>query len=290
MAIDDQPASGSSSTRHSSEGRKNMRIPTCILAAASLAIAVASHQAVAQMNDGLPYTPVPGRQFESALTPEQLATELQLNVSAFGLPHRTPVEAKAAKAGTVNIFGSVRNNFGADVCGLVLANGNFMFSCSPNGSYTLTTGLDSNNQVTLFGFAEGHFPYKSILGASGGRFDIVLNVATVSPPPPPITNSNISFTITDSCHDGWAIDYKFYDEDDNLVWPSATTHYFTTLDDTPYTQALSCVTGALVCYGARNENPLNTGFWGVDVDNSKTCADCCIRCQQGASLSRRLSC
>jgi len=82
---------------------------------------------------------------------------------------------------TVNIAGSVTNNQGASICGLVLANGQFVFSCSPTGSYSLDVPLDSAGQVTLFAFAEGHFPFKTIL-TSGGRYDIRINVASQSPP------------------------------------------------------------------------------------------------------------
>lgn len=90
----------------------------------------------------------------------------------------------------VNIFGSIKNNAGQDVCGLVLANGQFVFSCSPNGSWSLTTSLDANNQITLFGFAEGHYPFKAILGSSGGRYDIVLTIA--APPAPSNPNRDNS--------------------------------------------------------------------------------------------------
>lgn len=266
------------------------------LAHAGFCIAlVATSQLVYSQTDGIGFTPLPGQQFSNALSDAELAAELTLNAAPLDLLHPRRTQAMP-KAGSVNLFGSVRNNLGASICGLVLANGNFMFSCSPTGSYSFSTGLDANNQVTLFGFAEGHFPYKAILGSTGGRYDITLNVATSvnppppPPPPPPSSSSTISFTITDACHDGWAIDWKFFDEDDNLVWPTATTTYYSQYDDTPYTQALSCTTGALICYGARNENPGNHGYWGVDVDNSKSCADCCIRCQSGASLSRALTC
>src|SRR6185437_1581072 len=107
----------------------------------------------------------------------------------------------------------------------------FMFSCSPIGSYSLTVPLDSNNQITLFGFADGHFPFKAVLNGGGGRQDITMNYAAgppppsppppPPPPPPPVTTSVITFSITDGCNDGYSIDYKFYDETNNLVWPSS---------------------------------------------------------------------
>ncbi|HEX6632668.1 MAG TPA: hypothetical protein VF038_01795, partial [Usitatibacter sp.] len=96
-------------------------------------------------------------------------------------------EVGSPKAGTVNISGTIRNNAGQDICGLVLANGAFTFSCSPSGRYSLTSvPFDANNQVTLFGFAEGHFPFKAVLDGSVGRYDIVLTIAA----PPQPTNPN----------------------------------------------------------------------------------------------------
>jgi hypothetical protein len=198
-------------------------------------------------------------------------------------------DAAQAKA-SVTIFGSIYNNAGTPLCALVLGNGQFMFSCTPTGQWSLTAPLDANGQMTLFGFADGHFPYKQVFSTGGGRYDMLLNIAASTNPPPPPSLETITFTITDGCNNGVQIDYKFYDETNNLVWPSATTHYSTLAYNGVYTHNLSCNAGANVCYGARTlVNGVQT-YWGVDVDNSKSCADCCITCSNGFSLSRRLAC
>jgi hypothetical protein len=75
------------------------------------------------------------------------------------------------------VFGSINNNQGIPLCAMVLANGVYMFSCAPVGSYSLTVPLDSSGQITLFGFADGHFPFKAILNGTGGRYDMVLTYA-----------------------------------------------------------------------------------------------------------------
>lgn len=103
--------------------------------------------------------------------------------AAFGAGE-IPGGTKAEKA-NVTISGSIRNNLGQDICGLVIANGQFTFTCSPNGSYSLTVPLDANNQVTLFAFVEGHFPFRTTLGSSGGRYDIVVN-STQAPSEAPL--------------------------------------------------------------------------------------------------------
>lgn len=96
-------------------------------------------------------------------------------------PSFTPPDPASVKA-TVNVSGSIYNDQGIALCGLVLANGQFVFSCSPNGSYNLNVPLDASGQITLYGFAEGHFPYKAVLSA-GGRHDMTLSVARAAPPP-----------------------------------------------------------------------------------------------------------
>jgi len=235
---------------------------------------------------GLSHYPFGQVQFSNALNADEASREGFLN----SFPDADLLKSRSAKKGdgrakaTINIFGSIRNNQSFPVCGLVLANGQFMFSCSPIGTYSLDVPQDSAGQVTLFGFADGHFPYKQVLSA-GGRYDMTLNIASVTPPPV-VTNSTITFTITDGCNNGVPIDYKFYDVTNNLVWPTSTTHYATQAYNATYNHDLSCNTGAKVCYGARSA----TYYWGVDVDDSKSCTDCCIFCQSGNSLSRRLTC
>jgi len=46
------------------------------------------------------------------------------------------------------------------ICAMVLANGQYMFSCGGAGSYNLNVPLDSNGQATIQVFADGFAPYK----------------------------------------------------------------------------------------------------------------------------------
>lgn len=235
-----------------------------------------------------PHFPQGGITPSSALTTDELHREAFLNMASDAdlLTKATKKEDPTSKA-NVSIFGTIVNNQGTPLCALVLANGQFMFSCSPNGTWSLTVPQDSSGQVTLFGFADAHFPYRLTFGGSGGRYDMLLNSAnTVITPPPPVQNATITFTIEDACNNGIRINYKFYDFTNNLVWPSSTTHYYTQYYGARYTHNLSCRVGASVCYGGRSGNI----YWGVDVDGSKYCDACCISCSQGNSLSRRLTC
>jgi hypothetical protein len=50
---------------------------------------------------------------------------------------------------------------GESLCAMVLANGQYMFSCGANnGVYDLTVPLDGNGQITLYVFVSGKRPYK----------------------------------------------------------------------------------------------------------------------------------
>ena len=256
------------------------------------ALIFAAAPAIADTLAPFGYSPSGTANFTDALGPEDLAREMALNAA----PDSDLLKAARRKAGAahpkadVSLFGSIYNNQGIPLCALVLANGQFMFSCNPTGQWSLTVPLDANGQVTLFGFADGEFPYKRVLSSAGGRYDMQLTLATSQNQPPPQVYQTINFTITDGCNNGVSINYKFYDETNNLVWPSSTTYYYTTALNASYSSNLSCLEGANVCYGARST--LNGGqiYWGVDLDNSKSCTNCCITCVNGNSLSRTLTC
>jgi len=52
---------------------------------------------------------------------------------------------------------------GESLCAMVLANGQYMFSCGANdGVYDLTVPLDGNGQITLYVFVSGKRPYKQV--------------------------------------------------------------------------------------------------------------------------------
>jgi len=64
------------------------------------------------------------------------------------------------------------------VCALVLANGQHMFSCGGNGGYALDAPLDQDGRLSLFAFADGFAPYKTILQpASVSTHDIRMDIA-----------------------------------------------------------------------------------------------------------------
>ncbi|QTA82493.1 Uncharacterized protein dnl_48690 [Desulfonema limicola] len=65
--------------------------------------------------------------------------------------------------GKVQIKGTVTDENGSPLCAMVLANGQYMFSCHGYGNYELEVPLDERGEITLFGFCDGIQPYKTIL-------------------------------------------------------------------------------------------------------------------------------
>jgi len=67
-----------------------------------------------------------------------------------------------------NINGNVSYN-GTPVCAMVLANGQYMFTCSGDGSFNLDVPLDVNGQITVFTFCSGLAPFQQVIYPSEGH-------------------------------------------------------------------------------------------------------------------------
>lgn len=52
---------------------------------------------------------------------------------------------------------------GLPVCAMLLANGQHQFTCSGDGSYSLSVPPDGNGNITLYCFAAGFAPYKQVM-------------------------------------------------------------------------------------------------------------------------------
>jgi len=103
--------------------------------------------------------------FRTNLNPSE-AVDFDVNMSAAspGSPAMNIGLSKApSKDGWAKISGKVRNNEGTPLCAMVLANGQQMFTCNENGTYELEVPLDSEGNITLFGFCDGMLPYKSLI-------------------------------------------------------------------------------------------------------------------------------
>ena len=67
----------------------------------------------------------------------------------------------------VDLSGTVKTADGTDICAMVLASGQFMFSCNPVGVFSLTDlPLESNGTVKRQSYADGFFPKIDTLTGS----------------------------------------------------------------------------------------------------------------------------
>jgi hypothetical protein len=82
----------------------------------------------------------------------------------------------------VPIQGHVRLANGTPICALVLANGQYMFSCDGTGGYSLNVPPDGNGQITFFAFADGLSPYGVVLDASAFPFTVRMEKAPLNSP------------------------------------------------------------------------------------------------------------
>jgi len=67
----------------------------------------------------------------------------------------------------VSIEGKVQIADGTPICAMVLANGQYMFSCDGTGAFGLNVPLDDAGQVTLFSFADGFAPFSTTFVPDG---------------------------------------------------------------------------------------------------------------------------
>ena len=73
------------------------------------------------------------------------------------------MEENVSKPGWVDISGTIENEAGTPLCAMVLANGQYMFTCDPAGVFSLTVPLDNNGEITLFGFCSGFSPFEEVI-------------------------------------------------------------------------------------------------------------------------------
>lgn len=110
-------------------------------------------------------------------------------ILSFGL-----AAAHAVAGVWTNISGTVRNNNGEALCALVLANGQYRFTCSGDGAFNMDVPLDGNGQITVFGFCSGLSPFKKVIDPFDGQnmqitleksdgtqnMDVVYNLAAIN--------------------------------------------------------------------------------------------------------------
>jgi hypothetical protein len=77
------------------------------------------------------------------------------------------------------------------------------------------------------------------------------------------------------------IEITFYSSDRQAQWPTSGNAYFLSPGATA-SYPLQCnFSGETVCYGAWPRGSAGAGGWGVGLNQSIGCNDCCVKCQGG---------
>lgn len=84
------------------------------------------------------------------------------------------------------------------------------------------------------------------------------------------------------------IDLKFFDRTNAVVWPDASSSY-EIASQQRRSFDLNCRNQAQVCYGA-SERANTSHYWGVGIDNTQSCSDCCVVCGQTPPPVKVLTC
>lgn len=95
--------------------------------------------------------------------------------------HAIHVTFRAKEVRWVNITGTVRNEDGTSLCTLVLANGQYMFTCDEYlGMYGMEVPLNEDGEITLYCFGDGFEPFKkeNMTSQDAADFDITLSGAS----------------------------------------------------------------------------------------------------------------
>jgi hypothetical protein len=96
------------------------------------------------------------------------------------------------------------------------------------------------------------------------------------------TQAVVMWIVTDNCFNGETIQYRFFDETDNLVWPD-NTHVYLANGGQVLQSNLSCKQGNTICIGANQPN--HNLEWSVGIANTTDytkCQNCsCFVCDNG---------
>ena len=151
------------------------------------------------------------------------------------------------------------------------------------GSLAASGATDESIRLTAPSTA-GTYYYGACVDAVSGESNTNNNCSSaVTVTVPSVTTSFTSnWRVTDLCNDGRRFEYRFFGFDNahrlRGIWPSSNRIYYTLGYGRTAASRLRCTDGiSLVCIGGRVDGN-DRNYWGVDLDGSEGCSDCCGRC------------
>ncbi len=103
-----------------------------------------------------------------------------------------------------------------------------------------------------------------------------------------VAQTSMRVTFTHSCSASGDIKFALFDEVHGGTWPVQTDAYRLPVGTTKFVD-ITCIAGTKVCYGARGQVS-SIGYWGTDIDNSKSCDTCCSVCNSMPKSAVVLTC
>ena len=88
----------------------------------------------------------------------------------------------------------------------------------------------------------------------------------------------MTFRITDDCDDGYDVKWKLHSDAREWNWPSGDAYYTTPGLYADGYESIVCENDELICFGGETNGGL---VYGVGLDFSATCSDCCYECRSG---------
>ncbi len=83
------------------------------------------------------------------------------------------------------------------------------------------------------------------------------------------------WTVVDDCDDGVDVQWRLYSRDRDWAWPVADTVFVTDAPGIPSHEEVECLQGETICFGADAQGRT----WGVGIDGTDQCDDCCFLCR-----------
>ena len=117
-------------------------------------------------------------------------------------------------------------------------------------------------------------------------WQIVESFTPPTPPPgrtPTPSGGVFTFTATDACNDGRPVEFRIFEQVGSVTprsrrYPGGNQVLVTRGLNQPGTSRIACQAGTNLCWGGRIRGRSDLGYYGVDLDGSKGCSDCCTPC------------
>lgn len=89
------------------------------------------------------------------------------------------------------------------------------------------------------------------------------------------TSTVLTWVTSNGCVSGGDIQFRLFSHTRNVSWPGGNLVYVVKQGQS-VSQPIACNAGEKICFGA--DQPITGLSWGVGIDNTDGCTDCCAAC------------